>query len=168
MDNLTLIVIEPLPIRRVTFLVLVVALAHPQKVGRNRDLFPGVFANTFYRPLLVFTGPVGRVNPMLVSDVLIEVILFDDFLHIRQDFCRSRDGRAGPRLEPVAKGIEIAIRSNAWILMHEPGSAETFQPFQYDEALVRTLCLEVVTRAYPGNIRANDQYINMFHLRLTL
>src|SRR5215469_1741405 len=99
----------PRPLRRVTLRVPIVSLAHPEEICGEADRLPSVRLNSLDRPAIVATRPLCRIDLMAITDMPAEVVLLDDFAHIGEDFCRGRDRRSDPRLEPVAEGIKIAI-----------------------------------------------------------
>jgi len=59
------------PVGRVAVFVAVVALAHPEKVGGEAQLFLGVGAGGVDGPEAVFRGPGGAGDAVLVADVLV-------------------------------------------------------------------------------------------------
>ena len=71
---------------------------------------------------------------MAITDVPAEVVLVDDFADVAQDLGSGRDRRAGPRLEAIAEGVEIAVGTDAGISVGEPGAAKAFLRFEDDEA----------------------------------
>ena len=157
-------VLHPLPFGRVAFGVAVVALAHPQEVRREADGLAGVGARGLDRPAVVLARPAGRGNPVAVADVPAEVVLGNDFAHVGQDLARRRDRGAGPGLEAIAEGVEVAVRADAGVAVGEPRAAETPLRFQDDEARVGTLLGEVIGAADAGDARADDQHIEMLGL----
>jgi hypothetical protein len=54
---------------------------------------------------------------VVISDVRAEMVLVDDLAHVPEDLGRRRDRRAGPRLEAIAEGIQIAVGADAGILV---------------------------------------------------
>jgi len=76
-----------------------------------------------------------------------EAVLLDHFAHVGQDLGRGCDGRAGPGLEAVAEGMQVAVGADAGIAMRPPRAAETVQRLQDHEALAGALLGEVIGRA---------------------
>ena len=48
-----------------------------------------------------------------VADVAAEIVLVDDLAQVAEDLGGGRDRRAGPRLEAVAEGVEVAVGADA-------------------------------------------------------
>ena len=98
---------------------------------------------------------------MPIADVRAEIVLVDDFAHVAQDLGCRRDRRAGPRLEAIAEGVEIAVGPDARIAVGEPGAAEAFLRFEDDEARPGTLLGEVIGTADPGDSRPDDHDVEV-------
>ena len=98
---------------------------------------------------------------MLVADVGTEGVFLDDFAHIAQNLRGGRDRGAGPRLEPVAEGMQVAVGPDAGIAVGQPGSAKALLRLQDNETCPRTLLGQMVGRAHPGNAGARDNNIEM-------
>ena len=64
---------------------------------------------------------------MVVADVPAEVVLLDHLAHVLEDLVGRGDRRAGPRLEPVPEGVEVAVGADAGIAVRQPGAAEALQ-----------------------------------------
>src|SRR6185437_9170741 len=99
---------------------------------------------------------------MPVADMRAEAVFLDDLTHVFQDLGGRRDGRAGPGLEAIAEGVEVAVRPDARIFVRDPGAAEALLRFQHDEAGARALGGEVVGPTHTGDAGADDQDIEMF------
>ena len=56
---------------------------------------------------------LAAVDAVVVADVAAEVVLVDHLAHVLQDLGRGRDRRAGPGLEAVAEGVEVAVGADA-------------------------------------------------------
>ena len=98
---------------------------------------------------------------MPVADMRAEVVLVDDFAHVAQDLRCRRDRRAGPGLEAIAEGIEVAVGADARIAVGEPRAAEVFQRFENDEARAGALLGEVIGAAHAGDAGADDQNVEV-------
>jgi hypothetical protein len=96
-----------------------------------------------------------------VADVPAEVVLLDHLAHVGQDLVGGGDRLAGPRLEAIAEGVEVAVGADAGILVGQPGAAETLLRFQDDEAAIGHLVGQVIGAANSGNAGADDQHIEM-------
>ena len=98
---------------------------------------------------------------MLIADVGAEGVLLDDLAHIAQNLRGGRDRSAGPRLEPVAEGMQVAVGPDARIAVGQPGAAKTLLSLQDNKTCPRALLGQMVGRADPGNARAHDDNIEM-------
>src|SRR6185369_6813413 len=163
-DDATPEVGHTLPLRRVAFRVAVVALAHPQEVGGEVERLAGVEAGGLDGPEILGAGPARAVDAVAVANVAAEVVLVDDLLHVAQDLGRGGDGRARPRLEAVAEGIEVAIGADAGKAVGDPGPSEAALRLEHDEAGAWALPGEVVGSAHAGDAGADDQHIEMLNL----
>src|SRR6266849_6083944 len=150
-----------LPLRRITFRVPVIALAHPEEVRREANRFAGIDPDGFDGPEIFLARPPCRGNLVLVADVGGEGVFLDDFAHIAQNLRSGRDRGAGPRLEPVAEGMQVAVGPDAGIAVGQPGSAKAVLRLQDNETCPRTLLGQMVGRAHPGNAGARDDNIEM-------
>ena len=112
-------------------------------------------------------------DPVPVANMRAEVVLVDDLAHVAQDLRCRRDRRAGPGLEAIAEGVEVAVRADARIFVRDPGAAEAFLRFEHDEAGAGALLGEVIGAAHARDAGADDQDVEMLgpysrRLRLTL
>lgn len=85
--------------------MMVVALTHPQEVGGDLNGLAVILTDTSDGPLLVLGGPTGGFDPVLVADVLIELIHFDHLAHVLQNFLGTGDRRANPGLKTITKSV---------------------------------------------------------------
>src|SRR5437879_13024581 len=107
----------------------VLALAHPQELRGEADRLRGIGSGGRQRPPTVAARPGGRRDPVTIADMAREIVLVDDLAHIAEDLGRGRDRRAGPRLEAIAEGIEIAVGADAGIAVGTPRAANALQLF---------------------------------------
>src|SRR5690606_12489624 len=99
---------------------------------------------------------------MLEADVLVDAVLSGGLVHILPDRGPIGDGllfRA--RLERIAEREHVAVRADAGIAKEIPGAAHVGAVLKDDVALVRTIALEEVAGADPGNARAHDHDVEM-------
>ena len=161
MDQHALVVFLARPVRHVGLFVVVIALAHPQEV-RGKDHLRAVrLARCFHRPQVGLAVPRRLGDAVAVMDVRADPVLLDHFAHIVEDRLGRGNRRADPRLEAIAKGVEVRVGTDAGVLVGFPGSAERVLHFQDGIGLARTLILQVIGRTDPGNPGANDQYVNV-------
>ena len=100
---------------------------------------------------------------MAIADVLAQPVLLDHIAHVFADLVGGRDRRAHPRLETVAKGIQIAVGPNARILMRPPGAAKRLLRLQHHKRRARILLGQVIRPAHAGNPGADDQHVEMLN-----
>jgi hypothetical protein len=150
-----------LPLRRITFRVAVVALAHPEEVRREANRFAAVGPDSFDGPEIFLARPPRRGNLVPIADVTAEIVFLDHLAHVAENFSRGRDRGAGPRFEPVAESMQIAVGADSGIAVRSPGSAETRLRFEHDKTCPRTLLGQMVGRTHPGNSRAGDNDTEM-------
>ena len=165
-DDLALELVHVRPVRRVGLGVIIVALAHPEEVAGESQHFVRFGAAHFQGPEAVLGRPFGRQDLVAVADVLAEIILLDHFAHIGTDLFRRRDRRAGPRLETIAKRVEVGVRPDARIFVPEPCAAKAFQLFQHRIALPRALRFHVIRRTDAGNPGSRNEHIEVFYFAL--
>ena len=163
-DDAALEGVHVLPLRRVAGLVAVVALAHPQEVRGEAQRFARIGAGRVNRPEVVRARPTGGRDLVAIADVTGEIVLGDDVAHVGADLGRGRDRRAGPRLEAIAEGVQVAVRTDARIFVRPPGAAEVFLSLQHDETRARPLLGQVIGAAHAGDAGADDQDVEMLGL----
>ena len=161
MNDAAFVVGHARPLRRVALAVAIIALAHPQEARSDPEGVAGVGAHALDRPSLVLPRPRGAVDAVAVADMAREVVLLDHLAHVGQDFLRRRDRLAGPRLEAIAEGVEVAVRADAGIAMGEPGAAEALLRLQHHEAGARELVGQVIGATDARDAGADDQHVDM-------
>src|SRR5262249_21773207 len=97
------------------------------------------------------------LDPVLVADVLGEIVFLDHFAHVAENFLGGRDRRTDPRLEAVAGGMENAVGAGAGGAMGGPGAPKTVLVFGNDEAGAGQLLGQVIGATDAGNTGADDQ-----------
>jgi hypothetical protein len=108
-------IVHARPRGQIALIVAIVSLAHPQEIGGETYALSRFQACGIKGPKSFGGRPGRRVDAMAIADVLSEVVLFDHFGHVAEDFLRSRNGFPHPWLEAVAEGVEVAIRTHAGI-----------------------------------------------------
>ena len=164
MDDLALEALHARPFRRVADRMAIVALAHPQEVGREAERLAGIGPHGVDRPEIVLARPGRGFDAVAVADVARDVVFLDHLAHVGLDLVRGGDRLAPPGLETIAEGVEIAVGADARILVGQPGAAEALLRLQDDEAAVRHLRGEVVGATDARNAGAADQDVEMLGL----
>src|SRR5215813_3656906 len=162
MDDGALEVAHALPLRRVTFGVAVVALAHPQEIGGERERLARVRARGLDGPEVVLAGPARPVDAVVVADGAAEVVVVDDLAHVLEDLCRRGDGRARPGLEAIAERVEVTVRADPREPVRDPCAAEARLRVEHDEGGAGALLGEVIGAADARDAGADDQHIEVF------
>src|SRR4051794_24703795 len=98
---------------------------------------------------------------MTVADMAGEIVILDHLPPVAQDLGRRRDRRPGPRLEAVAKRVQIAVGADPGITVGPPRAAESLLRFEHDKARPRALLRQVIGAANPGNPGTDNQDIEM-------
>ena len=96
-----------------------------------------------------------------IADVVIDVVFFDHFPHVFEDFFGCSDRRADPRLEPITECVEVAVRAHTGIGMGNPSASETVLGFQDCVALSGHLLGQMICGTDSRNACANNQYVEM-------
>ena len=78
---------------------------------------------------------------MAVPDVGRDIVFLDDLTHVGENFSCRGNGRPNPRFKAVPKGVQIAVRTNAWISVGFPSASETIHCLKNGECLVGTVVL---------------------------
>ena len=98
---------------------------------------------------------------MPIADMPGQIVVVDDLAHVLENLLGRRNGHAGPWLEAIAKGVEVAVRPNAWKPVGAPCPAEAFLGFEDDETRLGTLLGEMPGTANTGNACPNDDDIEV-------
>jgi hypothetical protein len=161
-QQLTLEVLEPAPVRSVALPVAVVALAHPQEPGGELHRFVGVEVRRRDGPAVVVAGPGRLLDAVPVSDVAGEVVLLDDLAEVLQDLLAGGDRIAAPWLEAVAEREEVAVGPHAGISMRQPGAAVGRQRVEDDERRPWPLVLQVIGGTDAGDPGTDHHHVEVF------
>ena len=156
------------PVRRIALAVAVVALAHPQEVGREPDVLPRVCPSRLDPPLIVGMRPRGRVDAVAVADVPGQVVLLDDLAQVGPDLLGSGDRGPGPRLEPVTERIEVAIGPDPRVAMGQPGAPKALLGLEHHERRTRPAGRQVVGSIDAGNTGPHHQDVDVLDRRSSL
>src|SRR5450631_4831036 len=98
---------------------------------------------------------------MPIADVAAEIVFLDHFAHVAQNLRGGRDRGAGPRLEPVAESMQVAVGPDPGIAVGSPGPAKALLGLENDKTRPQTLLGQMVGRTHPGNAGAGDDDIEM-------
>ena len=147
MGDYALEAVHARPLGRVALLVTIIALAHPQEVGREplNASFGACLGRD--RPDVLVARPHRRADLVAVADVGREIVLLDHIAHVIADLRRHGDRRPDPGLEAIAEGVEIAVGADARKPVAEPCAAKRILRLEDHIAAVRALGLQVIGAA---------------------
>ena len=161
MNELAAVVLQVRPVGNIGFLVVVIALAHPQKCTGERQFCAIAEARGVHGPEVGIAGPVTAGDAVSVADMLVDAVILNDFAEVTEDFPGAGNRCADPGFETITEGIEIRIGTHTGILVRLPGTTEGVFLFKNKKALRRALLLEMVRRANPRYAGSDDQYVDM-------
>src|SRR6185437_16734603 len=68
-----------------------------------------------------------------------------------------------PGAKAIAERVHVRIGADAWITEEIPRAADSVASFEYEEALLGAVHLEMARSANPRQPRADDDYIHVLH-----
>mmetsp|Transcript_9884 Transcript_9884/g.23282 ORF Transcript_9884/g.23282 Transcript_9884/m.23282 type:complete len:231 (-) Transcript_9884:203-895(-) len=155
--NLTLELLDAVPLGRVALVIPVVARCHVQPPTHVLHAVPGCQGP--------FVG--GRVEGsgrhMLAHvNVLVQLVLHDSLLQVGHDVSAGADDRGlVPRFPPEPKCVHIGVGSNAGVLKERPRAADLAATLKHSECLIRAFRLEVVRHAHAADAAAKHDNIHL-------
>ena len=162
-DDLTGKAFAPFEVRSVALVIPVIAGPGEDPVGLDRDVLTGVGPVDLHRPERLLRRPRRRHDAMVVPDVLGEPVLLDRLLQVGQDPRGIGDGLlVAPRLELVAKGVQIAVGANTRIAEQIPRPAGRRPRLDDRERLRRESRRQIVTRADTGDPGPDHEHVHGF------
>ena len=141
--------------------MVVITLAHPQEVTGKNNLATICCPCCCYRPFVLGAGPVALGDTVPVTDMLTDVIFFDDLAHIGEDGLGAGNGYPCPRFESIAEGVEVRVRADTRVFVSLPGTTEGVFHFEDAVALIGALLLQMIGFTDPRNSCANNQHIKI-------
>src|SRR5229473_4002995 len=100
---------------------------------------------------------------MIEADFLVDAVLGGGLADVVQNLRPVGDRlRPLPWLERIAHRKHVAVGPDARITEQVPGAADAVAALKNDKTLGRTIVLQVIARADPGQSGADDQHIDMF------
>ena len=91
----------------------------------------------------------------------VEVVLVDHLAEVLEDLLGAGDGRAEPRLEPVAEGEQVAVGADARVAVRPPRAAEAVEGIEEQEGGARALLLQVDGASDAGDAGAHDEDVDV-------
>ena len=153
-------------LRRVAFLVFVIARAHEQEIAGEAHDFGRALAHRalgLHRPARLRRRPRRAFDAMVEADVLVDAVVDSGLAHVVQNPRSVGDRlRLGPRFERIAERIHVGVGADAGIAKQIPGAADAITPLEDDVALARAFLLQVIARADAGQAGADDEDVEMF------
>src|SRR5581483_5422780 len=162
MNDLALEALHAGPARHVSGVVIIIAGAHLQEVAAIGDLV-ALGAFDIEGPARLRRRPGCALDLVPVTDLAVDAVVPRGLVEIIGDRLL-----AAPGPEAVAERVHIGIGANAGITEQVPGAAERFAPFQDDEGLFRTVALQVIGNANPGEAGTDDDDVEIRLLRFGL
>ena len=130
-----LVLIEAWKRRGIGLLVVVIPLAHPQKMAGEPAGFTLVCG--LHCPTGVLRGPADPLHAVAIADAIRQPVLLDRFVEIVQNFRRRRNRLALPGFKFVAIGIEVTVGANPRKAKQVPCPAKGVTPLQEEKRFVR-------------------------------
>ena len=153
-------------LRGVALVVAVVPACAEDPVRTELHQFLGVVrgaeALDVDRPARVIARPGRAENLVVEPDFGVDVVLRDGLAQVGQNLVRRRDGiLVAPRLELVAEGVQIGIRSNPGIPEQIPRAAGCAARLEDGVGPAGVILLQVVRGADAGDAGADDQDVDV-------
>ena len=153
-------------LRRVAFLVFVIARAHEQEIaGEAHDLGCALARRALglHRPARLRRRPRRALDAVVEADLPVDAVVDRGLADVIQNPRPVGDRlRLGPRLERIAERVHVRVGADAGIAKQIPGAADAVAPLEDDVALARALLLQVIARADAGQAGADDEDVEMF------
>ena len=149
------------PFGRISLRVPIIPLAHPEEIRGEANRLAGVGSDGLDGPEIFPARPVGRGNGVPIADVRAQSVFLDDLAHVAENLRGGRDRSAGPGLEPIAEGMQVAVGADAGIAVGAPGSAKAVLRLEDDETCPRALRGQMIGGADPGDTGARDNDVEM-------
>jgi hypothetical protein len=100
---------------------------------------------------------------MAEPDLPVDAVLGSRLAHVVEDARAVGDRlRLGPRLEGITEREHVAVGADARIPEQIPGAANRVATLEDDEALARTLRLQMIARADARQAGADDENVEVF------
>src|SRR5689334_8059133 len=101
---------------------------------------------------------------MVVTNRFVDVVLNGGLANVAEDCAAVCDGsRIAPRAKRIAERVHVGVGADTRIAKEIPGAAHRVAPFEYDEALLRALHLQMAGCADPRQPRAHDYHVHVLH-----
>ena len=161
-NDVALEAVDPGEVREVALVVAVVAAAHEQEAGGERDGLAGVGALCGDRPAGVVGRPLRADDAVVEADPAIDPVGTRRLADVVQDRLSVADcpGTA-PRAEVVAEREHVGVRPHAREPEQVPGAATRVPRLEDRVALAGQVGLQVVARADAGQAGADDQHVDV-------
>ena len=161
MDEKPLVLIAARPVWDVGLFVVVVPLAHPEKVAGETHRRTVLLAHGLDPPMLVLARPAAADDSVAVTNVFVDAVLFDHLTHVLENLFGTGDRGTNPGFEAIAERVQIRVGPHARVLVGFPGTAERVFHLEDGVGLTGALILQMVGGADSGDSRADDQDVDM-------
>src|SRR3954454_13598796 len=153
-------------LRRVAFLVFVIARAHEQETAGEADSLSRALAYVAFGlngPARLRRRPRRALDAMVEADLPVDAVVDRGLADVVQNPRPVGDRlRLGPRFERVAERVHVGVGADAGIAKQVPGAADAVAALEDHVALARALLLQVIARANAGQAGADDEDVEMF------
>ena len=165
-DDLTAKSVAATEFRRIPLVIAVVPACTEDPVRTELHqllgFIPGSEALDVDDPPRVIGRPRSTEDLVLEPDFGVDAVLRCGLAQVGQDLVRRRDGvLVAPRLELVAEGVQIGIRSNPRIAEQIPRTAGCTARLEDGVGPVGVILLQVVRGTDAGDAGADDQDVDM-------
>ncbi len=92
--------------------------------------------------------------------------LLDHLAHVGKDFLRRCNRRSDPRLEAIAKSVEVAVGADAGIGVDRPRAAKGFERLEHQKRRARHFMGKMPRRTDTRNAGARNDHVVMLHALL--
>src|SRR6202011_800209 len=134
-------------LRRITFLISVIAGAHEQEIaGEAHSLRPAIAraALGLHGPARIGRRPRRALDPVMEADFLVDAVLRRRLADVIQN-PRSVGNclRFGPWLERIAQREHVAVGADAGITEQIPGAADGLAALDYKKTIAGPFLLQM-------------------------
>ena len=155
---------DALELRREAFVVTVVARGREQPFTGEGLACACAHDFDVNRPAGIRRGPRCRAHFVVIANLAINAMLLGRLAQIVENRAPIGNGLVvHPRLELIAKGMQVRVGPNAGITKQVPRTTRCAARLKDGKGFLRLFFLQVVARTDAGQPRPDDQDINMLH-----
>ena len=152
-------------LRRVAFVVAVVAAAHQHEARPDPHLLAAVLAKCVHRPQRARAVELRAQRAVLEADLLLDAVFRRRLAHVGEDRRPVRDRlRLRPRPERVAERVHVRVRADARVAEQVPRPSDALARLEDRDRLARALRFQMARCADPREPRADDQHVDALEI----